>query len=110
MRSLLAERVAAARPRSRSERTARRQRLIVVALICGLLGFIVVVQVRSQAQVDLSLANQDDTSIALLINDLNRANNELLQQTAALSQRQATLREAVASGGGDSAAIEKELM
>src|SRR2546428_8680240 len=96
--------------RSRSaEATARAQRLIVVSLIAIALGFLVVVQLRSQAAVARTLAAQDDTSVALLINDLNRANNQLIHQGAALSQQAAQLREALTAGGADAQAISKEL-
>ena len=89
--------------------TARAQRLIVVSLIAVALGFLLVVQLRSQAAVARTLAAQDDTSVALLINDLNRANNQLIQQGAALSQQEAQLRQALTAGGADAQAIQKEL-
>jgi len=92
-----------------AERTARTQRLIVVSLIALALGFLIVVQLRSQAVVARTLAAQDDTSVALLINDLNRANNQLMQQGAALTQQQAALQQALVAGGTDSKTIEKEL-
>src|ERR1700736_2336306 len=92
-----------------AERTARAQRLIVVSVIALGLGFLLVVQLRSQAAVARTLAAQDDTSVALLINDLNRANNQLIQQSTALSQQEAQLRQALTAGGADSQAIEKEL-
>src|SRR5437879_7631209 len=96
--------------RSRSaEVTARAQRLIVVSVIAVALGFLVVIQLRSQAAVARTLAAQDDTSVALLINDLNHANNQLIQQSAALSQQEAQLRQALTAGGTDSQAIVKEL-
>src|SRR2546428_857768 len=96
--------------RNRSaDRTARGQRLFVVSLIAVLLGFLVIVQLRSQALVARSLANQDNTSIALLINDLNHANGQLLQQSLALDQRQRALRQGLVTGGTDTQAIEKEL-
>ncbi len=96
--------------RNRSaERTARGQRLFVVSLIAVLLGFLVVVQLRSQALVARSLANQDNTSIALLINDLNHANGQLLQQSLALVERQRALQQGLVTGGADTQAIEKEL-
>jgi uncharacterized protein YlxW (UPF0749 family) len=91
-----------------AERTARVQRLIIVSLVGAALGFLVVVQLRSQAEVARTLAGQDDTSIALLINDLNNANNQLIQQGAALSQQEAQLRQALGSGGADQA-LQKEL-
>lgn len=92
-----------------AERTARLQRLIVVSLIGIILGFLIVVQLRSQATVAATLAAQDDTSIALLINDLNKANNQLMQQSASLAQQEAQLRQGLASGGTDAQAIQKEL-
>src|SRR5437879_5990117 len=96
-------------PNRSADRTARTQRLIVISLIGLALGFLIVIQLRSQAAVARTLAAQDDTSVALLINDLNRANNQLIQQTAALSQQEAQLRQALTAGGADSQAIEKEL-
>ena len=96
--------------RSRSgELTSRGQRLIVFSLIAIGLGFLIVVQLRSQAAVARTLATQDDTSVALLINDLNRANNLLLQQSAALAEQQTQLHQALTSGGADSQAISREL-
>jgi uncharacterized protein YlxW (UPF0749 family) len=96
--------------RSRSaERRARWQRLAIISAISLVLGFVFVVQLRSQAVVARSLAAQDDTSVALLIDDLNRANNQLTQQLDALSQQQAALQQALAGGGTDSKAIETAL-
>jgi uncharacterized protein YlxW (UPF0749 family) len=92
-----------------AERTARVQRLIIVMLIAAILGFLIVVQLRSQETVARTLAAQDDTSIALLINDLNRANNQLIQQRTALTQQEAQLRQALSSGGADARGIQKEL-
>src|SRR5438105_3625667 len=65
-------------PNRSADRTARTQRLIVISLIGLALGFLIVIQLRSQAAVARTLAAQDDTSVALLINDLNRANNQLI--------------------------------
>ncbi len=92
-----------------ADRTARAQRLIVASIIALALGFLLVVQLRSQAVVARTLASQDDTSVALLINDLNRANNQLIQQSAALTQQEAALKQALVAGGSDSKTIEKEL-
>src|SRR5438445_13111202 len=91
------------------ELTARSQRLIIFSLIAIGLGFLIVVQLRSQAAVARTLAAQDDTSVALLINDLNRANNQLLQQSAVLSEQQTQLHQALTAGGADSQALSKEL-
>ena len=92
-----------------AERTARGQRLFVVSLVALLLGFLVIVQLRSQALVARSLATQDNTSIALLINDLNHANGQLLQQRIALDQRAQALRQGLVTGGADTRAIDREL-
>ena len=73
------------------ELNARGQRLIVISLIAIALGFLIVVQFRSQAAVARTLAAQDDTSVALLINDLNRANNQLIQQSVVLEEQQTQL-------------------
>src|SRR5437588_10185350 len=89
--------------------TARSQRLIIFSLIAIGLGFLIVVQLRSQAAVARTLAAQDDTSVALLINDLNRANNQLIQQGVALSQQEAQIRAALTAGGTDAKAIQEEL-
>jgi len=91
------------------ELTARSQRLILFSLIAIGLGFLIVVQLRSQAAVARTLAAQDDTSVALLINDLNRANNQLIQQSAVLAEQQTQLHQALTSGGADSQALSKEL-
>ena len=96
-------------PSRSGELTARRQRLIIVSLIAIGLGFLIVVQLRSQAAVARTLAAQDDTSVALLINDLNRSNNQLIQQSAVLAEQQAQLHQALTSGGADSQALSKEL-
>jgi len=96
-------------PSRSAERTARAQRLIIISLIALALGFLLVVQLRSQAAVARPLAAQDDTSVALLINDLNRANNQLIQQGVALAQQEAQLRQALAAGGTDAQSIQKEL-
>src|SRR5437016_7577362 len=96
-------------PNRSADRTARTQRLIVISLIGLALGFLIVIQLRSQAAVARGLAAQDDTSVALLINDLNRANHHLLQQGVALSQQEAQIRDALAAGGTDAKAIQKEL-
>jgi uncharacterized protein YlxW (UPF0749 family) len=91
------------------ERIARLQRVIIVCMIGAALGFLIVVQLRSQAAVARTLAAQDDTSVALLINDLNRANNQLIQESAALTQQQAQLQQGLSGGGADAQAIHKEL-
>src|SRR2546430_271972 len=82
---------------------------MVVSLIGLALGVLVVVQLGAQAAVARTLASQDNTSVALLINDLNRANNQLIQQAAALSLQETQLRQALTAGGADAQTISKEL-
>jgi uncharacterized protein YlxW (UPF0749 family) len=92
-----------------ADRTARGQRIFAVSLIAFVLGTLLVVQIRSQARVDQSLSNQDNTSVALLINDLNRGNSDLLQQTVTLGQRKNALQQALAAGGADTRALDREV-
>ena len=92
-----------------ADRTARGQRIFAVGLIAFVLGILLVVQIRSQARVDQSLSNQDNTSVALLINDLNRGNSDLLQQTVSLGQRRTALQQALSAGGADTRALDREV-
>ena len=92
-----------------ADRTARGQRIFAVSLIAFVLGLLLVIQIRSQARVDQSLSNQDSTSVALLINDLNHGNSDLLQQTVTLGQRRVALEQALATGGADTRALDKEV-
>lgn len=79
----------------------RRPRLnaFVVGALALALAFMVAVQVRSQAEVERSLASQDNTSLAFLIDDLHRANDQLASEQAALQARTDELR----TGGGTGA-------
>src|SRR5437588_9491104 len=92
-----------------ADRTERGQRIFAVSLIAFVLALLLVIQIRSQARVDQSLSNQDSTSVALLINDLNHGNSELLQQTVTLGQRRVALEQALATGGADTRALDKEV-
>ena len=92
-----------------ADRTAWGQRIFAVSLIAFVLGLLLVIQIRSQARVDQSLSNQDNTSVALLINDLNHGNSDLLQQTVTLGQRRVALEQALATGGADTRALDKEV-
>src|SRR3982074_2628239 len=81
-----------------AEGTARAQRLIVVSLIAVALGFLIVVQLRSQAAVARTLAAQDDTSVALVPAKDEAENIPLLQQGAALAEQQTQLHQALTRG------------
>jgi len=77
-------------------RTHRGLTLVIVGTLSAAVAFLGVVQIRSQAEVARSLAGQDNTSLAFLIDDLHRANEELGVQESELTARRDRLR---ASGG-----------
>lgn len=76
-----------------------RTNAIVVGVVTLLVVFVAVVQVRSQAEVQRSLEGQDNTSLAFLIDDLHRANDQLGAEQAAVAAR----REALRAGNADAA-------
>src|SRR2546422_11475159 len=84
----------------KTARTApSRARAVGVWLIALLVALVATVQIRSEAEVERSLAGVDATSLAFLIDDLHRANDSLSVEKADLAQRRATLQ----SGGGGAA-------
>lgn len=88
------------------EAVGRRGRLLTLAfvgLLSALVAFLVVVQVRSQAEVVRSLEGQDNTSLAFLIDDLHRANDTLVAQAGELTARRDRLRT------GDSSEVDPAL-
>src|ERR1700704_337797 len=88
-----------ARPRSRSTRI----RGYSVWLIALLVALVATVQIRSQAEVEKSLVGIDTTTLAFLLDDLHRANDQLAAEISDLQQRKASLQ------GGGSAAADQEL-
>lgn len=76
-------------------RAKRPMNLAALALLAALVGLVAVLQLRSQAEVQRSLADEDPTSLAFLIDQLHRANDSLQVEAAQLSSRRDTL----ASGG-----------
>lgn len=80
--------------------------LAFVGLMSALVSFLVVVQVRSQAEVVRSLEGQDNTSLAFLIDDLHRANDALAAQAGELTTRRERLR--TSDGGEVDAALREE--
>jgi uncharacterized protein YlxW (UPF0749 family) len=71
-----------------------------VWVIALLVALVATVQIRSQAEVERSLVGTDPTSLAFLIDDLNRANDSLQAEARDLQARQATLRSGT-SGAAD---------
>jgi uncharacterized protein YlxW (UPF0749 family) len=84
-------------PRPRRRTTGRAISVWVIALLVALVA---TVQIRSQAEVERSLVGTDPTSLAFLIDDLNRANDSLQAEARDLQARQATLRSGT-SGAAD---------
>ena len=74
-------------------------RAISVWLIALLVAVVATVQIRSQADVERSLAGIDTASLAFLIDNLHRANDSLEVEAADLTQRQTALQ----SGSGSAA-------
>ncbi|MHB8610934.1 MAG: DUF881 domain-containing protein [Candidatus Dormibacteraceae bacterium] len=88
---------------ARSSSAPRRRttgRAISVWLIALLVALVATVQIRSQAEVERSLVGTDTTSLAFLIDDLNRANDSLQAEARDLQARQTTLRSGT-SGAAD---------
>jgi uncharacterized protein YlxW (UPF0749 family) len=74
---------------------ARRRTPFIVGLVVLAVTALTVIQVRSQAEVARSLEGQDNTSLAFLIDDLHRSNDQLAREELQLSTQREILR-----GGG----------
>lgn len=73
----------------------QRRTPVIVGLVVLAVTALTVIQVRSQAEVARSLEGQDNTSLAFLIDDLHRSNDQLtLEELTLLAQRD------VLRGGG----------
>ena len=70
--------------------------------LSAVIAFVAVVQLRSQAQVQASLAGQSDAALAFLINDLHTAHDSLTSEAALLLQRRQVLQ-----AGGQQAALDQ---
>lgn len=81
-------------------RSKSRTRGVSVWLIAFLVALVATIQIRSQAEVERSLVGVDTASLAFLIDDLHRANDELAAEKSDLAQRQATLQSG-SSGAAD---------
>jgi uncharacterized protein YlxW (UPF0749 family) len=76
-----------------------RRTPVVVGLLVLLITALTVIQVRSQAEVARSLEGQDNASLAFLIDDLHRSNDQLAAEELTLGGQRDTLR----AGGSDAA-------
>jgi uncharacterized protein YlxW (UPF0749 family) len=79
-----------------------RRYAIVVGALAALLAFVATVQLRSQAEVERTLADADPTTLAFLIDDLHRANDALAAEIESLTAR----RDAMQAGGSGAATTE----
>lgn len=77
----------------------KRRHAAVVGVLTALLAFVATVQLRSQAEVQRTLAGEDATSLAFLIDDLHRANGSLAAEITSLTGR----RDALRAGGPEGA-------
>jgi uncharacterized protein YlxW (UPF0749 family) len=80
---------------ARRKTRSNRVRGISVWLLALLVALVATIQIRSQAEVQRSLVGIDTTSLAFLIDDLHRANDNLEIETADLTKHRAALQ----SGG-----------
>lgn len=80
-------------------RASRRIRLVSVWLIALAVALVATVQIRSEVEVQRTLAGVDATSLAFLIDDLHRANDSLDREKTSLEAQRASLR----AGGQDAA-------
>ena len=89
----------------------RRRRSPFTAALVGLLSavvvFVVVIQVRSQAEVERTLTNQDPTTLAFLIDDLHSANDALASELTRIEALADTLRKG--GGGGAHTELSSEI-
>lgn len=88
------------RVRTPALRGRASRRAIGVWLIALLVALVATVQIRSQFEVERSLVGTDTTTLAFLIDDLHRANDLLLAETADLTQRETALKSG-ATGAAD---------
>ena len=70
----------------------RRANAVAVGVLALALAFVGAVQFRSQAAVERSLVGQDNTSLAFLIDDLHKANDELAVEQSTIAIRRDTLK------------------
>jgi uncharacterized protein YlxW (UPF0749 family) len=69
-----------------------RRTPVIVGVVVLLVTALTVIQIRSQAEVARSLEGQDNASLAFLIDDLHRSNDQLVQEELTLAGQRAELR------------------
>lgn len=71
---------------------------ILVGLLSAVVVFVVVIQVRSQAEVERTLSAKDPTTLAFLIDDLHSANDALAAEVTRIEAQADALRKGGGSG------------
>lgn len=93
-----------------SQRRRSRFGGALVGLLSLVIVFVVVIQVRSQAEVERTLANEDPATLAFVINDLHGANDALAAEVTRIASQQAALKNSGGSGAHDELANEIKQM
>lgn len=83
---------------------------MLVGLLSLAIVFVVVIQVRSQAEVERTLTAEDPTSLAFLIDDLHSANDALAAEIGRIEGQQDSLRRSGGSGAHNELAAEVKQM
>ena len=92
-----------------ARRRFSRVQLTALLLMVAVLGFLFVVQVRSQATAERYLTGQDNVSLGLLITGLSQSNQQLTGARADLQQQVARLRQEDASGTNPASTLQQQL-
>jgi uncharacterized protein YlxW (UPF0749 family) len=79
---------------------------VLVGVFAAALAFVAAIQVRSQAEVERTLAGEDPTTLAFLIDDLHSANDQLGAEISRLQNQQAALRQNGGTAAGGTLAAE----
>jgi uncharacterized protein YlxW (UPF0749 family) len=87
----------------------RPQQWFVIGLITAVLGFLFAVQVRSQATAQKYLNNQDNVTLALLVQGLSQANNRLVLARVDLSQQLERVNSDLASHDAAAPALQQQV-
>jgi uncharacterized protein YlxW (UPF0749 family) len=83
---------------------------VLVGLLSAVIVFVVVIQVRSQAEVERTLTGEDPTTLAFLIDDLHSANDALAAAVTRIEGQADALRKGGGSGAHTELASEVKQM
>jgi uncharacterized protein YlxW (UPF0749 family) len=86
-----------------------RTQLAAILLVVAALGFLLAVQVRSQARAQSYLDTQDNVTLGLLITGLSQANNRLLLARFDLAQQEDRLSADISGNNPSAPALQQDL-